>query len=265
MIPQVTGVGIFIVLPFCDVVRRSFFTAMTGKFCGFRNYLTIFQNEAFLLAIKNTIKFAGTCLPILILVSLGLSAMIYFSRWSKLMKSALLFPMAVPTAVVVLVWKMLFYREGMLNGMLSALSLPQQDFIGSSAAFFVLVGSYLWKNIGYTVVLWMAGMAGISHTMLEAARVDGASEFRCFVSMILPNLKPVFLTIIILSFLNSFKVFREAYLVAGAYPEDSIYMIQHLFNNWFLKLDVDKMAAAAVCIAGLFGAVAHKLNLVKEG
>lgn len=81
--------------------------------------------------------------------------------------------------------------------------------------------------------------------------MDGAGEMRLFFSVILPNLKPVFYTITILSFLNSFKVFREAYLVAGAYPQESIYLLQHLFNNWFTNLEIDKMAAAAVVIAVL--------------
>ena len=59
----------------------------------------------------------------------------------------------------------------------------------------------------------------------------------------------------ILSFLNSFKIYREAYLVAGSYPEQSIYLLQHLFNNWFVNLDFDKMAAAAVCVGGFLFAV----------
>ena len=64
----------------------------------------------------------------------------------------------------------------------------------------------------------------------------------------LPNLKGSLYTITVLSFLNSFKVFREAYLVAGSYPDKSMYLLQHLFNNWFVNLDLDKMAAAAVCV-----------------
>ena len=58
--------------------------------------------------------------------------------------------------------------------------------------------------------------------------------------------------IVVISFLNSFKIYREAYLVAGAYPHDSIYMLQHLFNNWFVNLDLDKMAAAAVVCTMFF-------------
>ena len=84
-----------------------------------------------------------------------------------------------------------------------------------------------------------------------AARVDGAGEWQCFFKITLPNLKSSLYTITVLSFLNSFKVFREAYLVAGDYPHESIYMMQHLFNNWFRGFSFDKMAAAAVCTGGV--------------
>ena len=72
---------------------------------------------------------------------------------------------------------------------------------------------------------------------------------QCFVRITLPNLIPTLFTITVLSFLNSFKVFREAYLVAGNYPDQSMYLLQHLFNNWFRDLDMDKMAAGAVLMS----------------
>ena len=78
--------------------------------------------------------------------------------------------------------------------------------------------------------------------------VDGAGHFQCFLHITLPNLKPMFYTITVLSFLNSFKVFREGYLVAGDYPHESMYLLQHLFNNWFGKLEFDKIASAAVLV-----------------
>ncbi len=118
--------------------------------------------------------------------------------------------------------------------------------MNTEQAFWILVLSYIWKNLGYDIVLWMAGLAGISENIYEAARVDGAGEWQCFRSITLPNLKSSLYTITVLSFLNSFKVFREAYLVAGDYPHESIYMMQHLFNNWFRTFSFDKMAAAAV-------------------
>lgn len=120
--------------------------------------------------------------------------------------------------------------------------------MNSGAAFGVLVFSYIWKNLGYDVVLWIAGLHGIPESIYEAARVDGAGAWKCFFYITLPNIRPVAFTVVILSFLNSFKVFREAYLVAGNYPQEQIYLLQHVFNNWFSELSVDKMAAGSVLL-----------------
>lgn len=95
----------------------------------------------------------------------------------------------------------------------------------------------------------MAGLTAIPDTLYEAARADGANNIQCFRYITMPNLMSTMYTITVLAFLNSFKVFREAYLVAGDYPHESMYLLQHLFNNWFRELSPDKMSAAAVVIA----------------
>lgn len=255
LLPSLLGTAVFVCLPFLDVVRRSFLTAVTMKWTGFHNYQMIFENQAFRLAVKNTLRFTAVCIPLLI--SLGLFLAVSLSRLKKmqLIKSMFLFPMAMPAATVVLVWKMIFSKPGFLNLILTALHLLPEglpiDYMNTGAAFWVLVISYLWKNLGYTIVLWLAGIFGISADILESARVDGATERQCFWLVVFPNLKGSLYTITVLSFLNSFKVFREAYLVAGSYPHESMYLLQHLFNNWFVNLELDKMAAAAVCI-GVF-------------
>ena len=251
LFPGFAGVCLFVLVPFGDVIRRSFSTAVTGEWSGLSNYRVVLNNQAFLLAAKNTLRFMGVCLPLLIAFSLFLAYELSKSRYMKLLKSLYLLPMAIPAAAVVLVWKLLFDRQGILNAIWEPFGGTAVDYMGPNAAFWVLVISYVWKNLGYTVILWLAGIMGISQGIIDAARVDGAGEQICFFRIILPNLKPTLYTITVLSFLNSFKVFREAYLVAGAYPHESMYLLQHLFNNWFLNLDMDKMAAAAVLTAGV--------------
>lgn len=251
LFPGFAGVAVFVLLPFLDVVRRSFCTAVTGEWAGVGNYDLVIHNQAFLLAAKNTLRFILVCIPLLVVISLFLAYGLSQSRYGRLLKSAYLLPMAIPAAAVVLIWKLLFDRQGILNGLWESLGGQAVDYMGTDAAFWVLVVSYLWKNLGYTVVLWLAGIMGIPQGILEAARVDGAGEWTCFFRIILPNLKPTLYTITVLSFLNSFKVFREAYLVAGSYPQESMYLLQHLYNNWFLNLEMDKMAAAAVLTAGV--------------
>ncbi|MCI8634497.1 MAG: sugar ABC transporter permease [Eubacterium sp.] len=245
LLPSVLGVGAFAILPFVQVLVRSF----SGGLAGYR---TVLENEAFHLAVKNTCRFVGVGIPLLLLLSFAAAFGIYKSRWMRLLKSIYLLPMAVPTAVVALIWKVFFHKAGLMNQLLALFHLEATDWLTSDAAFGVLIISYLWKNLGYTIVLWLAGMAGIPESITEAARVDGATEAQCVRYMILPQLKPVFFTITMLSFLNSFKVFREAYLVAGAYPQKSMYLLQHLFNNWFTNLEIDKMSSAAVLLAVFF-------------
>lgn len=252
LLPSFLGVSVFVLAPFLDVVRRSFLTAVTEEWAGLQNYRTVFSNQAFLLAVKNTVRFTVVCLPLLIGLGLFLAVQLSKLKKMQMIKSMFLFPLAMPAATVVLLWKMLFARPGFLNvWLMKAGILPAGapvDYMGTGASFWVLVFSYIWKNLGYTIVLWLAGIFAVSTDMTEAARVDGASERQCFWKVIFPNLKGSLYTITVLSFLNSFKVFREAYLVAGSYPHESMYLLQHLFNNWFVNLELDKMAAAAVCV-----------------
>ncbi len=249
LLPSIAGVSVFTLIPFADVVRRSFYTAVSGTFVGAQNYNTVFHNEAFRLAIGNTGRFVLVCLPILLILSLYLAVLLSRRKDVQLLKSSFLLPLAVPSATVVFIWKMLFFPSGILNGWIERIGGTAIDFMGTDASFWVLVASYVWKNLGYTIVLWLAAILGVPENILEAARVDGASERQCFYKIILPHILPMMYTVVVLSFLNSFKVFREAYLVAGSYPQESMYLLQHLFNNWFVNLDLDKMAAGAVIIA----------------
>ena len=261
LLPSFLGVAVFVLVPFIDVFRRSFTTAVTGEFTGLENYRTVFENGPFRLAVYNTLRFTCICLPLLLILGLAAALMLSQLKQMQLFKSFFLLPMAMPSATIVLVWKMTFSADGFLNRLLET----HVDFMWTEDAFWVLVFSYVWKNLGYTVILWLAGILAIPGDFIEAARVDGAGSFRVFWSVMLPQLKGSMYTITVLSFLNSFKVFRESYLVAGAYPHESMYMLQHLFNNWFTNLDLDKMAAAAVCVGGVLLIVILLLQRLWDG
>jgi len=261
LLPSFLGVAVFVLVPFIDVFRRSFTTAVTGEFTGLENYRTVFENGPFRLAVYNTLRFTCICLPLLLILGLAAALMLSQLKQVQLFKSFFLLPMAMPSATIVLVWKMTFSADGFLNRLLET----HVDFMWTEDAFWVLVFSYVWKNLGYTVILWLAGILAIPGDFIEAARVDGAGSFRVFWSVMLPQLKGSMYTITVLSFLNSFKVFRESYLVAGAYPHESMYMLQHLFNNWFTYLDLDKMAAAAVCVGGVLLIVILLLQRLWDG
>lgn len=119
------------------------------------------------------------------------------------------------------IWRLLFHQNGYFSGLLHMFGMQSQDWMDTGFAFWILVFSYVWKNLGYNVVLWMAGLTAIPDTLYEAARADGANNIQCFRYITMPNLMSTLYTITVLAFLNSFKVFREAYLVAGDYPHES--------------------------------------------
>lgn len=132
---------------------------------------------------------------------------------------------------MVLLWQLLFHDSGLVNHLLTTCGGHAISFMNSPAAFWVLVGTYLWKNVGYDMILWLAGLDSIPESLYEAARVDGAGTWKSFWQITVPSLLPTFGLVGVISLLNSFKVFREAYLVAGSYPHESMYLLQHLFNN----------------------------------
>ena len=250
LLPSLLGISLFVLIPFADIIRRSFSSVMGGRLVGFANYRTVLQNQAFRLAAGNTARFLLVSIPLLLALSLLLALILYSAgAWAGVLKTAYLIPMAIPVASIVLLWQVLFDAKGLVNGMITHFGGAPTDWMNLGSAFWVLVGTFVWKNIGYDIVLWLAGLAAIPKSLYEAAKVDGAGTVRIFRQITLPNLLPSLYTILVLSLLSAFKVFREAYLVAGDYPHSSIYLLQHLFGNWFRELDMEKLSAAAVLVA----------------
>ena len=249
LFPSVSGMGVFYGLPFMDVVRRSFLDAMGQSFTGLDNYRVVWNNQAFRLAFGNTFRFLAVAIPLLFIVSLVLALLVYRAglcrQWFK---ASLMLPMAVPAAAIALAWKILLCPDGCLNQFLTFLTGEGwgRDWVNGDTAFPILVGTYLWKNIGYDMLLWLAGLSAVPEGLYDAAKVDGAGVFARIRHISLPNLGGAMAMVLVLSLVNSFRVYREADLLAGAYPEAAIYLIPHLFGHWFLNLDVQKMCTGAM-------------------
>ena len=256
ILPSILGIVIFLIFPIIDVLRRSFVSNTTEEFCGLENYKNVLTNSAFKLAITNTAWFTLICIPILMIISLIIAVAIHnLKNGAEGLKNLFLFPMVIPVSSLVLVWNIVCDRQGVLNSALSIFGIGNIDWMNSSYAFLVLIISYIWKNLGYDMILWLAGLSVISNSIYEAAYVDGASKIKCFIYITLPNLKYTIFMVSVISLVNSFKVFREAFLVSGEYPDTSIYMMQNLFNNWLSDIAIDKIAAGAVIFGLLIFAV----------
>ena len=157
--------------------------------------------------------------------------------------------MMVHVASVVLIWQVLFNYNGTVNEFIMLFGADKVDWLQSQFAPVVVLLLFLWKNLGYNMILFMAALNNIPKELLEVADVEGASEMYKFFAIKLRYLSPTVLFVTILSLINSFKVFREVYLLAGAYPYEALYTLQHFMNNTFDSLDYQKLSAAAVLMA----------------
>lgn len=249
MAPSLLGLSVFFLVPSLDVVRRSFTTSTTEDFVGLDNYATVLGNEAFQMAAANTAKFMVVCIPLLLACSLALALFVRASTpFKTLMKTAFLVPLAIPVFTAALLTSITFDIQGIANGLLDVFGIEPVSWLASDAAFWVLVMNYIWRNLGYCIVLWLAALSCIPESLYDAARVDGARPSQIAARITLPLLAPSCAVVLVLAAVNAFKVYREAYLVAGSYPHESMYLLPHLFNNWFASLSISKLAAGGVIL-----------------
>lgn len=245
LLPGLAGVGLFYLLPFAEVLRRSFLQSASGSFAGTENYRQVFENQAFWRAVKNTAVFVGAGVPALMMLSLAAALLLRKALGSRKLLSAMLVPMAVPAAVMVLLLQLLTDRNGLWNGLFKL----QIDYMNTGWAVLIILLAFWWKNTGYMAVLWLTGLAALPKELNEAASVDGAGKWAQLVYITLPQLSGSFFTILMLSILQSFKSYREIWMAAGNYPQENIYLLQHLLQNWYLKMEFDRMAALTVLLA----------------
>ena len=249
--PSLLGVGVFFIVPFGVVVYYSLIDGVGSRgFVALENYTKLLHNSAFQLAAKNTLLFSALAVPLAVVLSLALAVMLEARIPGKSsFRTFFLSPMMVPVASVVLIWQVLFSYNGSVNEWLGLVGSAKIDWLQSDWNIYVVALLFLWKNLGYFMILFMAGLANIPKELLEVADVEGASESYKFFAIKLRFLSPTVLFVTILSLINSFKVFREIYLLTGDYPLGRLYTLQHFMNNTFRSFDYQKLSAAAVLMA----------------
>jgi multiple sugar transport system permease protein len=248
--PSLLGVSVFFVLPFCVVVYYSLIDNVGSRnFVFLDNFIKLFHNYSFLEASKNTLHFSVLAVPLAVVLSLVLALMLEARIPLKShFRTFFLSPMMVPVASVVLIWQVLFNDKGSVNELIILLGGQPHDWLVSKYAVYVVVLLFLWKNLGYNMILFMAGLSNIPKELLEVADVEGASEWYKFFAIKLRYLSPTVLFVTILSLINSFKIFREIYLLTDDYPPE-LYMLQHFMNGKFRHLDYQDLSAAAIILS----------------
>jgi len=272
--PSLLGVSVFFILPMGVVCYYAMIdNPISHNFVFLKNFINLFQNNAFKTASLNTITFSAVAVPLAVILALGLASLLE-SRipLKSQFRTFFLSPLMVPVASVVLIWQVIFHYNGALNDFLLNFGIDKIDWFKSAYNQLTVVILFLWKNLGYNMILFMAALANIPRDLLEMAELECASRWFKFIHIKLRYLSPTLFFVTILSLINSFKVFREVYLLTGDYPYEGLYLLQHFMNNTFRALDYQKLSAAAlimfivmVLIIGLLFIIEDRFGKDVEG
>jgi len=254
LLPGLVGFTVFFIAPFGISVGYAFLDRpVGGSFVGFANFADLLTNRAYLLGLRNTLRFIAISVPINLALSLGVAMLINkLPRHKELISLFFLIPLVIPSGSMVSFWGNLFALDGALNGFLHGFGIERINWLNSDLAMLVMVLIFIWKNLGYNMILYLAGLSSIPRDYYEAAWVDGAKPWQAFWHITFPHLAPTTVLALIMSIINSFKVFREIFLITGAYPHESIYTLQHFMNNMFTTLNYPRLTTATtILVAGI--------------
>ena len=243
IVPSLAGVALFFIIPFFMSLGYTISDA-SSNFVGFENFANLFRNESFRLAAGNTVKFMLIAIPLNIIIPLFIACLLFNLSGSGWLKTIFMSPLVIPSACVAFFFQSLF----MSNGLLSSILGENIDWIKTDYSFAIVVNIYIWKNMGFNLVLALAGLASIPKDYYEWAAVEGMGRIRMFFKITVVYLVPALFTMFVMSFINSFKIFREVYMLAGSYPNEKIYMLQHYMNNQFTRLNYQNLTTAAFVI-----------------
>ncbi|MCM1382135.1 MAG: sugar ABC transporter permease [Muribaculaceae bacterium] len=249
--PSLAGVLVFFIIPFFVIIYYSMVDSAFNKdFVFLDNYIAIVKNSSFRRAAVNTLTFSAVAVPLAVVLSLMLAMLLdckipFVSQF----RTSFLCAMMVPVASIVLIWQVIFHYNGVMNDFIARFGAEPVDWLKSGAGQFVIIALFLWKNLGYNMILFLSAINNIPTDLMEVATLEGASPAYRFFKIKLRYLSPTILFVTILSLINSFKVFREVYLLTGDYPYTSLYMLQHFMNNTFRNIDYQKLSSAAILMA----------------
>lgn len=248
ILPSLIGITVFYTVPYVICFIKSLYFGNT--FVGLRNYIMLFKNSSFLLALKNTAIFTLTAIPLLTVVSFLLALFLNsFKKISIFFRSSMLIPVVVPVASLISVWQVLFEDFGAVNFLLVKTGLPPVEFFSSGFSMVMIILIYVWKYTGFCVVLFTAGLASVPAALYESARLEGANKFQLVTRITIPMILPTAFFVFVIEIIYSFKIFREVFALFGEYPEESVYFLQNFINNNYYNMNYPRLSAASIVLS----------------
>ena len=257
LLPSLLGVLVFYTVPFLFSLYYALVDNMGSReFVGIQNFVDTLKNPLFQSAALNTIVFIGLSVPLGMAVSLFLSLCLQDMKKGRVPATMLmLLPLVVPSGTIVYFWKVMFDPNGLVQKLLLQMGFSHEVVAQNGWAMGVLVAVFLWKNVSYNMVLFWSGLNWIPKTYYEQLVLEGAGRWKLFTNVTWIYLSPTTFVVLLMSIVNSFKMFKEVYMLYGAYPSPDIYMLQHYMNNQFLSLNMQKLSSAAYILFLVIGVV----------
>jgi multiple sugar transport system permease protein len=220
------------------------------RFVGLRNYARLLSDPLFWTALGNTAYFAFAGGPLSIAVSLGAALLLEHRllRGRAFFRSAYFLPVVTTLVAVAVVWRYVYHpRIGLLNRALAALGLAPHDWLGDPAlAMPALIALAIWKNFGFNMLIFVAGLQAIPERLYEAARLDGAGPWREFRHVTLPNLLPTLGFVALMTAIGHFQLFAEPYVMTQGGPGDATRsLVLLLYEQGFRWWNLGHAAALA--------------------
>lgn len=259
MLPGLLGLMLFYIVPFFGGIYYSLTDGTyRNAFVGLQNYVNIWKNQMFMLGLKNTMQLSLICAPLVWVLSFAIASLLNRLRpRGAFFRNSVLLPYLMPSSAMLLIWLVIFDYGGVINRLAVALGAERVMWLQGQALRTPIILLFVWKNLGFAVIIFLSAIQAIPEPLYEYATLEGAGFLRQTFGITLPMVVPTAFLVIILEWINAFKIFKEVYFIGGAYPDESVYTLQNYMNNMFEKLNYQNVTTAAYSFAlivfALFG------------
>ena len=255
LLPATIGIVLFALLPIAQAVRISFFdySLLNPEQIpvGLQNYEQALKDPVFQIALKNTLWYTTLLVIAQTAAALGLALLLKQQvRGLAFFRSAFFIPVVTSLVVISTVWKLMYNTQGIINGFLRTASLSPQPFLTSvDQALLSLVAMSVWKEVGFYMLIFLAGLQAIPLELYESAALDGASKWRSFSRITLPLLRRPAVFVSVVGTISAFKVFTPVYLMTDGGPADSTTVIVfYIFRSAFRYFQMGYASAMSVVL-----------------
>lgn len=258
LLPWIITFLVFWLYPLIHAFWLSFtdYKTLTNQavFVGIKNYKKLFNDDVFLIALKNTALFTFITVPITTAISLFLAVLLNnkFVRFKEFFRASYFLPSVTSMVVISLIFTILYSKSGYINFILSILGMPFPEkgwLMETSTALPAIMAMDIWLSVGYYMILFLAGMQTISDDLYNYAKTAGANAWQEFWMITIPLIKPTMLFVLVMNVIKSFQVFIEIYVMTKGGPLNSTTtLVYEVFVNAFEKGDMMGYASAIAVV-----------------